>query len=163
MRKMQLINKFIKKYIFIYWYKKQSFLNPWYYQNKQILKVFKRCPIKIHIGKYKYMMFCDPVKNYPIQLSFNGLGWKERNCEPVFEYPPNILFKLFNFSIRIIWTWGNILKDMIYWEGVLQYFVYKRPLRDVIETDVWINNKDYNSLITLKMLKASLKALDMLK
>lgn len=107
-------------------------------------------------------MFCDPINNYPIQLSFNGLGWKEKYYDPVFEYPPNILFKLFNFSIRIIWTWGNILEDMIYWEGILQYYIYKRSLEDIIETDVWINtNKKENS--TPKMLKGSLETLNMLK
>lgn len=72
---MQSISKFIKKYFFIYWYnKKYSFTNPWYYQNKKILKVFKRCPFRIHIGKYYYIMFSDPIRNCPIEIVFTGLG-----------------------------------------------------------------------------------------
>ena len=42
---------------------------------------------------------------------------------------------------------------MIYWEGILQYYIYKRFLEDIIETDVWIHNKEYSSLKTLNMLK----------
>lgn len=152
---MQSISKFINKYFFIYKYNKEySFSNPWYYQNKQILKVFKKCPIKIHIGRYKYLMCCDPINNYPIQISFNGLGWKEKYYEPNFEYSPNILFKMFNFEFRIIWTWGDYLKDTIYWEGILQYYIYNKSLKDIINTDVWINsNKELSTLETLNMLK----------
>lgn len=150
---MQSISKFIKKYFFIYWYnKKYSFTNPWYYQNKKILKVFKRCPFKIHIGKYHYIMFSDPIRNRPIEILFTGLGWKDKYDSPRYEYPPNILFKFFNIEFRIVWTWGDYLKDTIYWEDVLSYYEYKTLLKD-IGSSSWIKDgKEINSR-TLNMLK----------
>lgn len=148
---MQLINK-LKDYICIHWYKNDVYSNPLYYQNSKILKVFKRCPFKIHIGKYYYIMFSDPIRNRPIEILFTGLGWKDKYNSPRYEYPPNILFKFFNFEFRIIWTWGDYLKDTIYWEDVLSYYEYKMPLEN-IGSSSWIKDeKEFNS-ITLNMLR----------
>ena len=127
---MQLINK-LKDYICIYWYENNVYSNPLYYQNSKILKVFKRCPFKIHIGKYHYIMFSDPIRNRPIEILFTGLGWKDKYNSPRYEYPPNILFKFFNIEFRIIWTWEDYLKDTIYWEDVLSYYEYKTPLKNI--------------------------------
>lgn len=147
---MQLINK-LKDYIYIHWYKNDVYSNPLYYQNSKILKVFKRCPFKIHIGKYHYIMFSDPIRNRSIEILFTGLGWKDKYNSPCYEYPPNILFKFFNFEFRIIWTWGDYLKDTIYWEDVLSYYEYKMPLEN-IGSSSWIKDeKEFNSR-TLNML-----------
>ena len=147
---MQLINK-LKKYICIHWYKNDVYSNPLYYQNNKILKVFKRCPFKIHIGKYHYIMFSDPIRNRPIEILFTGLGWKDKYNSPRYEYPPNILFKFFNIEFRIIWTWGDYLKDTIYWEDILSYYEYNIPLKNIGSS--WIKDgKEINSR-TLNMLK----------
>lgn len=148
---MQLINK-LKDYIYIHWYENDVYSNPLYYQNSKILKVFKRCPFKIHIGKYHYIMFSDPIRNRPIEILFTGLGWKDKYNSPRYEYPPNILFKFFNFEFRIIWTWGDYLKDTIYWEDVLSYYEYNTSLKD-IGSSSWIKDeKEINSKI-LNMLR----------
>ena len=148
---MQLINK-LKDYICIHWYKNDVYSNPLYYQNSKILKVFKRCPFKIHIGKYHYIMFSDPIRNRPIEILFTGLGWKDKYNSPCYEYPPNILFKFFNFEFRIIWTWGDYLKDTIYWEDVLSYYEYNTSLKD-IGSSSWIKDEKEINSKTLNMLR----------
>ena len=148
---MQLINK-LKDYIYIHWYKNNVYSNPLYYQNSKILKVFKRCPFKIHIGKYHYIMFSDPIRNRPIEILFTGLGWKDKYNSPCYEYPPNILFKFFNFEFRIIWTWGDYLKDTIYWEDVLSYYEYNTSLKD-IGSSSWIKDEKEINSKTLNMLR----------
>ena len=148
---MQLINK-LKDYIYIHWYKNDVYSNPLYYQNSKILKVFKRCPFKIHIGKYHYIMFSDPIRNRPIEILFTGLGWKDKYNSPRYEYPPNILFKFFNFEFRIIWTWGDYLKDTIYWEDVLSYYEYNTSLKD-IGSSSWIKDEKEINSKTLNMLR----------
>ena len=148
---MQLINK-LKNYIYIHWYNNDVYSNPLYYQNSKILKVFKRCPFKMHIGKYHYIMFSDPIRNRPIEILFTGLGWKDKYNSPRYEYPPNILFKFFNFEFRIIWTWGDYLKDTIYWEDVLSYYEYNTSLKD-IGSSSWIKDKKEINSKTLNMLR----------
>ena len=148
---MQLINK-LKDYIYIHWYKNDVYSNPLYYQNSKILKVFKRCPFKIHIGKYHYIMFSDPIRNRSIEILFTGLGWKDKYNSPRYEYPPNILFKFFNFEFRIIWTWGDYLKDTIYWEDVLSYYEYNTSLKD-IRSSSWIKDEKEINSKTLNMLR----------
>ena len=148
---MQLINK-LKDYIYIHWYKNDVYSNPLYYQNSKILKVFKRCPFKIHIGKYHYIMFSDPIRNRSIEILFTGLGWKDKYNSPRYEYPPNILFKFFNFEFRIIWTWGDYLKDTIYWEDVLSYYEYNTSLKD-IGSSSWIKDEKEINSKTLNMLR----------
>ena len=148
---MQLINK-LKDYIYIHWYKNDVYSNPLYYQNSKILKVFKRCPFKIHIGKYHYIMFSDPIRNRSIEILFTGLGWIDKYNSPRYEYPPNILFKFFNFEFRIIWTWGDYLKDTIYWEDVLSYYEYNTSLKD-IGSSSWIKDEKEINSKTLNMLR----------
>ena len=148
---MQLINK-LKDYICIHWYENNVYSNPLHYQNSKILKVFKRCPFKIHIGKYHYIMFSDPIRNRPIEILFTGLGWKDKYNSPRYEYPPNILFKFFNFEFRIIWTWGDYLKDTIYWEDVLSYYEYNTSLKD-IGSSSWIKDEKEINSKTLNMLR----------
>lgn len=148
---MQLINK-LKDYIYIHWYENDVYSNPLYYQNSKILKVFKKCPFKIHIGKYSYIMFSDPIRNRPIEILFTGLGWKDKYNSPRYEYPPNILFKFFNFEFRIIWTWGDYLKDTIYWEDVLSYYEYNTLLKD-IGSSSWIKDEKEINSKTLNMLR----------
>ena len=148
---MQLINK-LKNYIYIHWYNNDVYSNPLYYQNSKILKVFKRCPFKMHIGKYHYIMFSDPIRNRPIEILFTGLGWKDKYNSPRYEYPPNILFKFFNFEFRIIWTWGDYLKDTIYWEDVLSYYEYNTSLKDIGSSSCIEDKKEINSK-TLNMLR----------
>lgn len=96
-------------------------------------------------------MFSDPIRNRPIEILFTGLGWKDKYNSPRYEYPPNILFKFFNIEFRIILTWGDYLKDTIYWEDVLSYYEYKTPLKNIGSS--WIKDgKEINSK-TLNMLK----------
>lgn len=112
----------LKNFIYIKWYKNDEYRNPWYYLNKSILKKsLRKCPFKIHIGKYHYMMFADPIHKYLIELLFTGLGWKYAGDFISYITPPNILFKFFNYEIRIVWTLGDWNTDKYYWEEVLSY------------------------------------------
>lgn len=108
----------------------------YYYKNPllfwtKVKDIFKKPPLHIHIGKYRYMMMCDWIRIPPIGLFINGLGWKDKYNSPRFETPPNILIKIFNFEIRFIWTW--IIKyhswdDYNYWVSILDKVVYKREI-----------------------------------
>lgn len=152
---MQSISKFFRNNFYILWYKKKSeYSNPWYFLSEKVLSKFKKIPHKIHIGKYQYILGTDPIKNYPIIIAFNGLGWKTKYSEVRYETPPNILFKFFNFEFRITLTWGDVLTDTIYWESILEYLYENKSIEEIINSNTWINNdKKETSLITLNLLK----------
>lgn len=140
-----LRNKLRRKFGF--W--KNPYRNPLYYWRK-MKEIFKKPPLHLHIGKYRHMMLCDYMNPPKIQFICNGLGWKDKWNSPRFEYPPNILFKLFNFEIRLIWSWGDDFKDSVYWETLLDLCVYNKTLEDAITYNTWTGDKNVK---TLKMLK----------
>lgn len=121
---------------------------------KYVKNLFKKPPRKVHIGKYQYIMICDPIKEFKIGFRRNGLGYKLKYDDPRFEYAPNILFKFFNWEIRIMWTWEDYLKDTIYWETILDIVINKKTLEQAINANTFLSDPDkiYN-VKTYKMLK----------
>lgn len=123
---------------------------------KKVKNIFKKPPCKVHIGKYNYLMLCDPIRERKIYFASNGLGYKLKYDSPRFEYIPNILFKFFNWEIRIFWTWGDSLKDTFYWETILDILINKKSLRSAIDDNSWLDNNKTINIESCKMLKKEL-------
>lgn len=126
--------------------------DPLYWWRK-VKHIFKRPPCKIHIGKYTYIMLCDPVRERKIYFSSNGLGYKFKYDMPRFEYIPNIVFKFFNWEIRILWSWGDCFKDTVYWETILDVAANRKTLEDAIDDNTWGDKGEILNVRTYNMLK----------
>lgn len=139
---------------------KNPYKNPLYYWWK-VRKIFKKPPLHVHIGKYTYILLCDWIKSPKIQLAFNGLGWKDKYDSPRYEYFPNILFKFFNWEIRIFWSWqyqcdegiimdSQYVSDDAYWETILDMVVYNKTLNEAMDRNTWQNNINVKTMGMLK-------------
>lgn len=78
---------------------------------------------------------------WPIKLSFQELGWKDKFGSPRFEWCPS--FKIFFFGLQFCIFWRSPIKDKFedqYWEQILWYIHYaNKDITKAKKTWPWNN------------------------
>lgn len=142
------------KHKFTFWWNNPNKNPLWWWQ--KVRHQFKKPPCHLHIGKYQYLILCDPVQPRLCWFAVNGLGWKLKFDSPRFEYMPNIAFKFFAWEIRLYWSWkiSDDSVDIIYWETILDIVVCHKPIRIAINNNTWTDRRGcIENVETLNLLK----------
>ena len=116
-----------------YW---NEYNNPFYYWWK--VRKYYRFFFKIVTGKY-YWIFGDRIRMPKVYFKCKGLGWKPKYDQYRFEWSPYILFKFFNWHIRLIIGPIDSVSPFIYWESILEFTdkTDKRSFYEIINSHVW--------------------------
>lgn len=124
--------------------------NPLYYWWK-VRKLFK-LPCNLYIGRYGWN-FGDRILMPKIYFTIQGLGWKTKYEDYRFEWPPYILFKFFNWCIRISFGPLDRCYPDIYWESILEYlYRYDQNLYITASNHIWNSNSETMTLLSKDLL-----------
>lgn len=90
-----------------------------------------------------------------LELNAFDLTWKDKYNSPRHEYNPRIFFSLFDYiHLYVVWTIGDSMDDMVYWEAILNWMYYGKSLQEAIKESIgWQNyNKETDSYEDIKFI-----------
>lgn len=116
-----------------YWNK---YNNPFYYW--WIVRKYYKFMYRFIIGKYQWE-FGDYIRMPKVFFKCMGLGWKTKYNEYRYEWPPYVLFKFFNWQIRLVIGPLDPVAQNIYWESILEFIdkTEKRSFCEIINSHTW--------------------------
>lgn len=130
-----------------YFFKNLGWHFPWrtYWKAR---KIFKRPKIKCHFGNVKngevwgLVSSSSAYWNPILEFSSRDVTWKSKWNSPRFEYEPEIVmifFKRWELWIHLVSPDTTSQHDYIYWETLLDYVNFKKPLGLAIEDNTWVS------------------------
>lgn len=111
----------------------------WYNKDSSVRQHIKPIPVYLYIGKASY-------ERDNVYCELRGLQWKDKYDSPRHEENPLFVLKFFRLKMQLEWTTNDCLKDVIYWETILDIVYYGKTMREAIDSNTWddLHNKKTN-------------------